>query len=549
MGRITVFTLQSCHFCVRVKTLLKSKSLPFVDISLSSYPSRRKDLVSLSGRASVPQVFFNDTCIGGYAALEELGSTGALEEAGRATLAAADPGDPRLSVPSGPTAAQAAIASDVATAPPEPRFQFNDRGGRAGTVSLSDLIAMMTTPAVASPSTLQPSVALRRDRGKADRDDVSTAALAEDVDGGTKVAPYKVGGVAIGDRVWRLRRYSRCFVGEDFITWLVERFDLASRPDGLALAQQIEAKVGLWFHVCRAHPIRDAFLYYRLQIHSRDCVLNDGSPTTAPMVAARSANALVAALTRSLDRIVNAHRDDWGLVDGAAVVEDPVFLRWHVYDIRVLAGVEPLELATDTQRVTFWVNVYNLLVRHAHIARGVPRTRSQRGVFFRRMSYRLRSRTYSLMEIEHGILRGNRRPPYGLFRPLGACDARLRGCVSMPDPRIHFALNCGARSCPPVKMFSEEAVEEELRMAARAFCDENVVVDVSTRVVTLSRIFDWYRDDFAPSTGALLAVLVQQGWVGFASGVALSGMGHPTIRWAPYDWDPPVSRSIAPTYA
>jgi len=43
--------------------------------------------------------------------------------------------------------------------------------------------------------------------------------------------------------------------------------------------------------------------------------------------------------------------------------------------------------------------------------------------------------------------------------------------ASTPHPsmntqnRIHFALNCGAKSCPPIKEFSAEAVDEELRIS------------------------------------------------------------------------------------
>ena len=38
------------------------------------------------------------------------------------------------------------------------------------------------------------------------------------------------------------------------------------------------------------------------------------------------------------------------------------------------------------------------------------------------------------------------------------------------DKRIHFALNCGAKSCPPIKLFSPDTLEEGLQSAATAFC-------------------------------------------------------------------------------
>ena len=39
------------------------------------------------------------------------------------------------------------------------------------------------------------------------------------------------------------------------------------------------------------------------------------------------------------------------------------------------------------------------------------------------------------------------------------------------DPRIHFALVCGAKSCPPIKVYTSGALEEGLEAAASAFCE------------------------------------------------------------------------------
>lgn len=42
--------------------------------------------------------------------------------------------------------------------------------------------------------------------------------------------------------------------------------------------------------------------------------------------------------------------------------------------------------------------------------------------------------------------------------------------VEEVDKRIHFALNCGAKSCPPIKLFTPDTLEEGLQSAAAAFC-------------------------------------------------------------------------------
>lgn len=55
--------------------------------------------------------------------------------------------------------------------------------------------------------------------------------------------------------------------------------------------------------------------------------------------------------------------------------------------------------------------------------------------------------------------------------------------VSPMDPRIHFALVCGAKSCPPIKLYSSDTLQEALTGAAEAFCASEVIVDVAAKKV------------------------------------------------------------------
>ena len=94
------------------------------------------------------------------------------------------------------------------------------------------------------------------------------------------------------------------------------------------------------------------------------------------------------------------------------------------------------------------------------------------------------------------MLRGNRPSPgtlVGMLRlPLPhfpASDPRAALAISPPDPRIHAALVCGARSCPPIAVYSSVALDAALDAAMAAFCEGGVVVDEAGRTVTLSSIF------------------------------------------------------------
>mmetsp|Transcript_29467 Transcript_29467/g.69249 ORF Transcript_29467/g.69249 Transcript_29467/m.69249 type:complete len:128 (-) Transcript_29467:30-413(-) len=73
-------------------------------------------------------------------------------------------------------------------------------------------------------------------------------------------------------------------------------------------------------------------------------------------------------------------------------------------------------------------------------------------------------------------------------------DPRASLVVARVDPRLHFALVCGAKSCPPIRIFVAENVDTALGIAARSFIGSEVKVDGAT--VTASKIFQWYGVDF-----------------------------------------------------
>ena len=76
------------------------------------------------------------------------------------------------------------------------------------------------------------------------------------------------------------------------------------------------------------------------------------------------------------------------------------------------------------------------------------------------------------------------------------------------DARIHFALVCGAKSCPPIKLYAADTLDEGLDAAAEAFCASEVEVDAAARAVSLSKIFKWYGCDFGADKAARLTFLL-----------------------------------------
>jgi hypothetical protein len=163
------------------------------------------------------------------------------------------------------------------------------------------------------------------------------------------------------------------------------------------------------------------------------------------------------------------------------------------------------ELTGREERLAFWINLYNVLVIHAVVELGVRDSVREVRDFFRRVRYRVGGTTFSPHEIEHGILRGNRRPPHALRAVFAADDPRAAHAVSPPDPRVHFALVCASSSCPPIDVYTPEGIDAELDVSGRTFVNAGGVrIRRAERRVALSRIFRWYAADFGPAVPDLL---------------------------------------------
>lgn len=234
---------------------------------------------------------------------------------------------------------------------------------------------------------------------------------------------------------------------------------------------------------------------------------------------------------RVLDALVT-HTTPEGRVDYRQLRRSSEF-REVVAHARQLQRVDVARLGPRPARLAFWINVYNALAVHGVIALGVRQTVWEVFNFFGRVSYRIGGVTLSLDAIEHGVLRGNRRRVLPPWRPLGGGDPRLALTVEPVDPRIHFALTCGARSCPPTGVYRAAATDAQLDLATRNFVNQEVVVDGQGRVAC-SKIFKWYRGDFG-SEADLVRFLLRHLDDGPVK-AALAAGARPCRAFTRYSW-------------
>jgi GH15 family glucan-1,4-alpha-glucosidase len=170
-----------------------------------------------------------------------------------------------------------------------------------------------------------------------------------------------------------------------------------------------------------------------------------------------------------------------------------------------LRKMDLAQLQAREEKVAFWINLYNVIVIHAVIELGVRDSVKEVRNFFKRVRYQIGTMHFAPYEIEHGILRGNRRPPYSLFHTFSKDDERFAYRVESLDPRIHFALVCASSSCPPIDVYTAGNIDEELEISGRTFLNTGgLVLDRKEQAASLSRIFKWYDKDFGENQADIL---------------------------------------------
>ncbi len=207
-------------------------------------------------------------------------------------------------------------------------------------------------------------------------------------------------------------------------------------------------------------------------------------------LAALVAMVVVAALPASAQ--TEAWERDWSALLERAVVDGNVDYRRLAADRteldRLYRGLARVDLDTvpgTDARIAFWINAYNLVaIRSVVNVWPVPSPQEVPGMFARNR-HAVARRQVTLDMIEKEIL-----------PELGA------------DARIHFALVCAARSCPPLSATAYAAgdLDAALDAQVRLALGEPDVLEILPEEVRVSRLFDWYSGDFDAAGGTVAFV-------------------------------------------
>ena len=132
---------------------------------------------------------------------------------------------------------------------------------------------------------------------------------------------------------------------------------------------------------------------------------------------------------------------------------------------------------SKSDQLAFWINAYNVftiqLIVDNYPIKSIQNLDGGKTWDIKRIT--IAGKKYSLNNIENDII----RPQF-------------------KDARIHFAVNCGAKSCPPLLngAFFGKSLETQLEAVTKKFINNSKFQTISASKLTLSKIFDWYAVDF-----------------------------------------------------
>ncbi|MCB9355282.1 MAG: DUF547 domain-containing protein [Lewinellaceae bacterium] len=177
---------------------------------------------------------------------------------------------------------------------------------------------------------------------------------------------------------------------------------------------------------------------------------------------------------KGLDSLLQKYVSEAGKVDYKGLKTDKAALDAYC---DLLSANPVQEHWSREEKMAYWINAYNAftlkLITDHYPTKSIMNFDGGKTWDIRRI--RIGGKKYSLNNIENDIL----RPQFG-------------------DARIHFAINCAARSCPPLwnHAYTAENLETTLESRARAFINNSKYNTITANRARVSKIFEWYAADF-----------------------------------------------------
>ncbi|KAL8496586.1 hypothetical protein ACS0TY_020323 [Phlomoides rotata] len=191
----------------------------------------------------------------------------------------------------------------------------------------------------------------------------------------------------------------------------------------------------------------------------------------------------------------------------------PLFQKLKV----LMDGLQKVDLRflSHQQKLAFWINMYNACIMHGYLQYGVPSvfTPDNTLALINKACLNIAGNTINAQAIEHFILR---KPGDTLIKEILGKEKDNKEMIvhelyglEAPDPNIAFALCCGTRSSPAVKIYTADGVTNELERSKLEYLQAAIVVTSSKRIA-LPELLLRNMNDFASDKESLMEWVCQQ---------------------------------------
>jgi Protein of unknown function, DUF547 len=185
------------------------------------------------------------------------------------------------------------------------------------------------------------------------------------------------------------------------------------------------------------------------------------------------------------------------------------------------------QLLNDDQKKAFWINIYNAYTQI--ILSKNPDQYKKRSSFFGSKQIIIGQRSLSLDNIEHDILRHSKvKWSLGYLNKLFPAHFEKINRVTKVDYRIHFALNCGAKSCPPIAFYKPQQLNKQLDIATKVYLTGESEYKETENKVYVPALMGWFRHDFGGKKK--MKILLKELMI-------VPKDKNPSVTFKKYDWN------------
>ena len=187
------------------------------------------------------------------------------------------------------------------------------------------------------------------------------------------------------------------------------------------------------------------------------------------------------AYVQPLDELLKTYVSTSGIVDYTGLKNNSSKLDAI---IKLLQSNAPKASWSKSTHLAYWINAYNVftlkLIVDNYPVKSIMDLHNGKPWDVKWIN--IGGKTYSLNQIEHEIIR-----------------------PTFKDARIHFAVNCAAKSCPPLsnEAYKPKSLDSQLDKNTKSFINNTAYNNLAEGKVSISKIFEWYRDDFGNLTSYL----------------------------------------------